>query len=86
MTIDKSTQRAIEIIRRMDLKVAVPPKLQAPTQYYGDVTTYVDYETIHVPSLIDSLIFEIEQARREVADIKHATKILMGLKHEKDIV
>jgi hypothetical protein len=42
--------------------------------------TEPDY--IHVPSLISSLIFDAQQARRELEDIKRATKLILNVVRE----
>lgn len=70
-------KRKIEILKRMDLKVAVPPAMQNVTTYDGETSVKVEY--IHIPSLISSLEFIIMQKEREVEDIKRATRILLPI-------
>lgn len=82
--IDKATHEAIEIIKRMDLKIAVPPKFSPPSinKYTGEHTCDIVYHTIHVPSIIATLESEIRQAYLMVSDIKKATAILLNIKKE----
>lgn len=80
--ISKGTMKAIETIRRMGLKVAVPPSLSGQSGYVSDrcaTTTTIDVEYIYVPDIITALEMEIKEAYRQVDDIKRATKLLFGI-------
>lgn len=70
-------KRKIEILKRMDVKVAVPLTMQDVTTYDGETSVKVEY--IHIPSLIFSLEFIIRQKELEVEDIKKATRILLPI-------
>lgn len=80
--ISKETGEAIEILNRMDLKVAVPPRFQPPSPYKGDIATMVIPSYIHIPSILSSLLLEIQSKEQEIQDIKRAAKILLGIKNE----
>lgn len=81
--LSQRTLQEIEIIKRMDLKVAVPLKFEAP-QYITDseTTSVIEAQYIHIPSLISNLIFDAQQARREVEDIKAATRLIFNVTRE----
>lgn len=81
--ISKETGKAIEIIKRMDLKVAIPHKYVPPS--FNDAcatTTKVAAQYIHVPSIINALETEIREAYRKVEDVKRATALLLDIKRE----
>lgn len=80
--LSKQTLQEIELIKLMDLKAAVPSKYTGFVKYYGATTTEINHQYIHVPSLLSDLMFEIEQSKREVQDIKAATKLLFGVLKE----
>lgn len=80
--LSRTTQEAIEIIKRMDLKVAIPQKFTPINydKYNGSATTDIVAQTINVPSIITALEFEIEQAYLQINDVKKATAILLDIK------
>lgn len=80
----KETKDAIEIIKRMDLKVAVPVKFSPSSyiQYNGSTTTEIASQHIHVPSVISMLEFEIQDAYRQIDDVRRATAVLLDIKRE----
>ena len=80
--ISKGTIKAIETIKAMQLKIAVPPRLSGQSGYVSDkcaTTTTVDTEYIYVPDVIVALETEIKEAYRQVDDIKRATRLLFGI-------
>lgn len=79
--LSKDTLESIEIIKRMDLKVAVPPKFAPYPNNGGSLSTTIETACIHVPSVIAMLLFEIEQKQREIEDVKKATRILLDIKN-----
>jgi hypothetical protein len=81
--LSKQTQREIDTINRMDLKVAIPPKYE-PMKYVTDsaTTSTVEVKYIHIPSVISALIEEIRQRELEIMDVKKATRILLNIERE----
>jgi hypothetical protein len=78
----KETLTAIDTIKRMDLRVAIPPKFIAPAAHDSGITTEIAHKTIHVPSIFTSYELAIMSLQAEIADIKRATAILLDIKRE----
>jgi hypothetical protein len=77
--ISEETTKAIETIRRMDLKVAVPHKYTDCGFVRNDcTTTTVATKTIHIPSIFTDYEREIRCLQQQVWDVKRAVELLFG--------
>ncbi len=70
----------IDILRRMDCKVAVPPTMGHPAAYPYDNEVSIKVETIHIPSVIDYLVNIIREKEQAIVDVENATKIILDIK------
>jgi hypothetical protein len=82
----KQTLEAIDTIKRMDLKIAVPQKFTHVSLNDSGITTDVSQKTIHVPSIFTSYELAIMSLRAEIADTKRAIALLLDIKRTKGYI
>lgn len=79
----KETADNIEIIKRMDLKIAAPMRFNRPiTVEPSQATTEISAKIIHVPSIIAALEREIIEANKRTDDARRATAMLLDIKRD----